>query len=65
MRRVTAILSTLRLTADRAGWSADHDFGRQQQTPEEEEGGLPSCHLTGVDMRRPQAGSRRGPEGAC
>jgi len=64
MCRVSAILSTLELAAGRAGWSVDHDFGGKQQTPEEEEGGLPNCHSLGVDMGRPQIGSRSGPEGA-
>jgi len=54
----------LGLTADRTRWSADHNFGCKQQTPGEEEGGLPSCHSPGVDMGGPQAGPRRGPEGA-
>jgi len=42
----------------------DHDSGRKQQTPGEEEGSLPSCHPPGVDMGRPQTGSCRSPEGA-
>jgi len=65
MRQVTAVLSMLGLLADRARWSADHDTGREQQTPGEEEGSLPSCHPLGVDMGRPQTGSHRSPEGAC
>jgi len=64
MRRVTAVLPTLGLTADWAGWSADHDSGREQQTPGEEKGSLPSSHPSGVDMGRLQTGSRRSPEGA-
>jgi len=52
MRRVTAVLSMLGLPADRARWSADYGVGRDQQTPGEEEGSLPSCHPPGVDMGR-------------
>jgi len=64
MRRVMAVLSTFGLPADRARWSADHDAGREQQTSGEEEGSLPSCHPSGVDMGCPQTGSRRSSEGA-
>jgi len=64
MRRVTAVVSTLGLPADRAEWSTDHNFGRNQRTPRKEEGGLPSCHTPGVSMRHSQTGSRRSPKSA-
>jgi len=64
MRRVTVVLSTLRPPADRAGWSADHNFGRNQRTPKKEKGGLLSCHTPGVGMGRSQTGSRRSQESA-
>jgi len=44
MRQVTAVLSTLELTADRAGWSADHVCGRQARTTSKGESSLPNCH---------------------
>jgi len=64
MLRVTAVLSTLRLSADQARWSTDHNFGRNQRTPRKEEGGLPSCHTPGASMGHSQTGSRRSPESA-
>jgi len=64
MRRVTAVLSTLELTAGQAGWSADHVFDCQSQTTSKGEGGLPNCHPPGVDTGHPPTGSRRILEGA-
>jgi len=64
MRRNTAVLSTLELTADWARWSADHVLGRQPRTTSKGKGGLPSCHPLGVDTGHPPTGSRRSPEGA-
>jgi len=62
MRRVTAVLSTLELPANRARWSADHDVGRQQQTASKGKDSLPSCHPRGVDTGHSSTGLRRSPE---
>jgi len=45
MRRILAVLSTLGLPADRARWSADHNFGRNCWKFREEQGDLPHRHM--------------------
>jgi len=42
----------------------NNSAGEYEQTPNKEEGSLPSCHPPGIDMGRPQTGSRSSPEGA-
>jgi len=64
MRRGTAVLSTLELTADRARWFADHVCGHQTRTTRTGEGGLPNCHTPRVSMGHSQTGSCRSPESA-
>jgi len=64
MRRVTAVLSTLGLTADWAGWFADHVCGLQTRMTRRKEGGLPDCHRLIASMGHSHTGSRRDPESA-
>jgi len=64
MRRVMAVLSTLELTADRAGWSTDHVFGCKPQITSKGEGDLSSRHRPRVDTGRPPTDSHRSPGGA-
>jgi len=62
MRRVTAILSTLGLTADRAKWFADHVCGRYTRTTRWGEDSLPDCYVPEASMdthKQAHAGAQR------
>jgi len=56
MRRVTAVLSTLGLTADRAEWFANYVCGRHTRTTHWGEGGLPDGYTPEVSMEHSQTG---------